>query len=264
MDCSLQRSSIHGILQARILDQVAISYSRGILLTQGSTLCLLHWQADYLPLHHLRSPYYTQKVLTTVIHSTVPGSLSSYFWLYAHHQGRSPQEHPSPRHHETLCSLCMAWCHTLDLCLCSCLPWDWPFLSSLPTCPHSSPLQKLTSDYKAFQDSHLYSNTPKAFALPSCFITPFLFSLIIFCLVLQSRMPLTFSHLEGKFLGNVAETLPFPSLSATVTDNTVMLNTDWPSECCHLRNPWQWQCLCPSLNSIPLLHKNWGFLSMGR
>ena len=95
MGCSLQRSSIHGILQARILDQVAISYSRGILLTQGLTLCLLHWQADYLPLHHLGSPYYTQKVLTTVIHSTVPGSLSSYFWLYAHHQARSPRNTPA-------------------------------------------------------------------------------------------------------------------------------------------------------------------------
>ena len=83
------------------------------------------------------------------------------------------------------------------------------------------------------------SNTPNAFALPSCFITAFLLSLIIFCLVLQSCMPLTFSHLEGEFLGNVAETLPFPSLSATVTDNAVTLNTDWPSECCHLRNPWQ-------------------------
>ena len=146
----------------------------------------------------------------------------------------------------------------------ACLFWDWPSLISRPACPHLSPLQKLSSTYKAFQASHLSRNTPKAFALPSCFITAFLLSLIIFCLVLQSCMPLTFSHFEGKFLGNVAEILPFPSLSATVTDNTAMLNTDWPSECCHLRNPWQWQWLCPSLNSIPLLHKHWGFLSMGR
>ena len=29
MDCSLPDSSIHGIFQARILEQVAISYSRG-------------------------------------------------------------------------------------------------------------------------------------------------------------------------------------------------------------------------------------------
>ena len=36
----------------------AISYSRGIFPTQGSSprpLCLLHWQADSLPLHHLEA-----------------------------------------------------------------------------------------------------------------------------------------------------------------------------------------------------------------
>ena len=35
-DCSLPGSSVHGISQARILQCVAISYSRGIFLTQGS------------------------------------------------------------------------------------------------------------------------------------------------------------------------------------------------------------------------------------
>ena len=45
MDCSPTGSSVHGIFQARILEWVAISFSRGIFLTQGSNLCLLHWQA---------------------------------------------------------------------------------------------------------------------------------------------------------------------------------------------------------------------------
>ena len=31
---------------------------QGIFLTQGWNLSLLHWQADYLPLHHLGSPIY--------------------------------------------------------------------------------------------------------------------------------------------------------------------------------------------------------------
>ena len=44
MDCSLPGSSVHGILPARILEWVAISSSRGISLTQGSNLYLLHWQ----------------------------------------------------------------------------------------------------------------------------------------------------------------------------------------------------------------------------
>ena len=42
------RLSVHGISQSRILEWVAISYSRG-------SICLLHllpWQADSLPLHH--------------------------------------------------------------------------------------------------------------------------------------------------------------------------------------------------------------------
>jgi len=45
VDCSLPGSSVHGIFQARILEQVAISYSRGSSLIQGLNpclLCLLH------------------------------------------------------------------------------------------------------------------------------------------------------------------------------------------------------------------------------
>ena len=53
IDCSLPGSSVHGILQARILEWVAMPSSRGIFLTQGSNphlFCLLHWQAGYLQL----------------------------------------------------------------------------------------------------------------------------------------------------------------------------------------------------------------------
>ena len=42
MDCGPPGSSIHGILQARILEWVAISFSRGIFPTQGLTPGLLH------------------------------------------------------------------------------------------------------------------------------------------------------------------------------------------------------------------------------
>ena len=40
MDCSLPGSSVHGIYQARILEWVVISFSRGIFLTQGLNPCL--------------------------------------------------------------------------------------------------------------------------------------------------------------------------------------------------------------------------------
>ena len=42
MDCSLPGSSVHGTLQARILEWVAVASSRGIFLTQGWNQRLLH------------------------------------------------------------------------------------------------------------------------------------------------------------------------------------------------------------------------------
>ena len=48
MDCSPPGSSVHGISQTRLLEWVAIL--QGNFLIQGSTLLLLHWQVDILPL----------------------------------------------------------------------------------------------------------------------------------------------------------------------------------------------------------------------
>ena len=55
MDCSLTGSSVHGILQARILEWVAMPFSQGlgIFPTQGLNLhlfCLLRWEVGSLPL----------------------------------------------------------------------------------------------------------------------------------------------------------------------------------------------------------------------
>ena len=49
-DCSPPGLSAHGILQARTLQWVAISYSREVFQTQGSNSCLLllHWQVGSL------------------------------------------------------------------------------------------------------------------------------------------------------------------------------------------------------------------------
>ena len=60
-DCSLPGSSIHEVLQARILEQVAVSFSR-IFPTQRSNLSLLHllhWQAGSLPLAPPGKPHTT-------------------------------------------------------------------------------------------------------------------------------------------------------------------------------------------------------------
>ena len=48
VDSSLPGPSVHGISQARLLEWVAISSSRGIFLTQRANLPLA-WQADSLP-----------------------------------------------------------------------------------------------------------------------------------------------------------------------------------------------------------------------
>ena len=58
INCSPLDSSVLGIFQARILEWVAIP-SPGDLPNPGikpCLLCLLHWQADSLPLSHLGSP----------------------------------------------------------------------------------------------------------------------------------------------------------------------------------------------------------------
>ena len=58
----LHVTPVYGISQARILEWVASSSStHGLFLTQGlnlSLLCLLHWQAGYLPPNHLEGPLY--------------------------------------------------------------------------------------------------------------------------------------------------------------------------------------------------------------
>ena len=56
MDCSLPGSSVHGILQARILEWVAISSSRGIFLIQGSNPDLLHCRQSLYRLSYQGSP----------------------------------------------------------------------------------------------------------------------------------------------------------------------------------------------------------------
>ena len=55
----LNHLKINTILQARILEWVAVSFSRRYSQFRGLNpclLCLLHWQVDPLPLIHLGSP----------------------------------------------------------------------------------------------------------------------------------------------------------------------------------------------------------------
>ena len=56
MDCSLPGSSVHGIFQARILEWIAISFSRGIFPTQGLNRGLPHCRQILYHLSHQGSP----------------------------------------------------------------------------------------------------------------------------------------------------------------------------------------------------------------
>ena len=59
MHCSPPDSCVHGIFQARILEWVAIPFSRGSSPSPKlypHLLTLLQWQTDSLPLSHLGSP----------------------------------------------------------------------------------------------------------------------------------------------------------------------------------------------------------------
>ena len=64
-DYSPPGSCVHGVIQARILEWVAISSCRGSSPPRHQThiLWLLHWQVDSLPLSHLGNPYYVHPTL---------------------------------------------------------------------------------------------------------------------------------------------------------------------------------------------------------
>ena len=56
IDCSQPGSSISGISQTRILEWVAIYFSRGSYQSRDLNPHLLNWQVDSLPLSHWGSP----------------------------------------------------------------------------------------------------------------------------------------------------------------------------------------------------------------
>ena len=107
MDCSLPGSSVRGVFHTRILEQVAISSSRGSSQCRYQTLvsCLLHWQVDCLPLSHLGSPdlFRQGQIIYQASYEKncnfFPFKNSFNFWLY-HMAGISlvpqPEIKPTP------------------------------------------------------------------------------------------------------------------------------------------------------------------------
>ena len=83
MDCSTSVCSVHGILQARILEWVDTSSSTGCFQPRDWTLNphLLHWQAGSLPLSHQGSIYTHTH---THIHMYIPTYIHIYTHIYTH------------------------------------------------------------------------------------------------------------------------------------------------------------------------------------
>ena len=69
MDCSWQGSFVHGILQARILEWVAIFFYRGSSQPRDRTCasCLLYWQAGSWPLAPGGKPFLVKSIVIVVI-----------------------------------------------------------------------------------------------------------------------------------------------------------------------------------------------------
>ena len=73
MDCSPPGSSVHGILQARILEWAAMAFSRRFSQYRDRTCVsrLLRWQVGSLPLVPLGSPIFTLVRFNSVSNITV-------------------------------------------------------------------------------------------------------------------------------------------------------------------------------------------------
>ena len=103
--CSLPGSSVHRILQARILECVIISFSRGISQTQGLNCHLLDKQVDSLWLSHQGSPLSCFNSVQ-FSHSIVSDSSQPHGLQHA----RPPCPSPTPRVYSNSCPLSQ-WCH---------------------------------------------------------------------------------------------------------------------------------------------------------
>ena len=98
MDSSSPGSSVHGILQARMLERIDMPSSRGSFQTQGSNPCflhLLHWQVGSLPLVPPGKPQCTRISSVQFSHSVVSDSLRPHESQHA----RPPCPSPTPRVH---------------------------------------------------------------------------------------------------------------------------------------------------------------------
>ena len=76
--CSLPGSSVHGASPGKSTGVGCHLFLQGIIPTQGSNLCLLHWQADFLPLSHLGIPRTPGSHLKYLVTISLVGTLNTW------------------------------------------------------------------------------------------------------------------------------------------------------------------------------------------
>ena len=124
MDCSPPVSSVHGILQARILELGGHFLLRGIFLTQGLNWSLLRWQVNSffffqpwtLLFEYLQLLFYTQTLISyKTLYSILLGHVTLNFMSHFH-QELFPQT--------TIFLIVCCCCSVAKLCLILCDPMD--------------------------------------------------------------------------------------------------------------------------------------------
>ena len=111
MNCSLPDSSVHGILQARILKWVALPFARGSSQPRNWTRGFLHWRQILYSLSHQGS---WPLVISRKTHSIYLWGLHSFF-LGAEQSIEIQNSSPSRSRH--CCSVSTTWPSNMPLLL---------------------------------------------------------------------------------------------------------------------------------------------------
>ena len=107
MDCSLPGSSVHGISQARLLDWVAISYSRRSSLLQGRSSS---WPRDQICISCISRQILCQWVNTSSSVQLTRSVVSDSLWPHESQHTRLPCPSPTPGVNRNSCAS-SPWCH---------------------------------------------------------------------------------------------------------------------------------------------------------
>ena len=123
-------SSVHGISQAIILEWVPSPFLE-IFPTQGSNLCLLHWQADSFTTPPGK-PLRKQEAYSKVLGPTVYSQFLSFTPWVTLRQSLGPEHRTRSRGHlwsQNYCNISWFWVTGIS--------WFWPFPATCKMCPDS-------------------------------------------------------------------------------------------------------------------------------